>query len=252
MERLLTTNLYFGDCFSLVPKYIADQSVDLLFTDPPYGITQNSWDRQLDLESFWKMVRRVLKPLGVVAVFSAQPFTSHLLLSNEEDFKYEWVLHKTKKTGHLNASKMPLRSHESVLIFAKPGHLYQPQMTYGHKPVNSFTKKKNSDGTNYGATRVVSGGGQTTRYPESVLNVPWIGSTSPERCGHPQQKPVACCRYFIETYTKPGMFVVDTFMGSGSAGVACENTYRNFAGFENDKSYFDKAVKRLPHGRVTT
>lgn len=241
----MTISLHFGDCFELLPKHVVDHSVDFLFTDPPYGITQNAWDRPINLFLFWQMVNRALKPNGVVAVFAAQPFTSKLLLSNEKAFQYEWILHKTKKTGFLNAGKAPLRSHESVLIFAQPGHLYQPQMTHGHKPVNSFTKKKNSDGTNYGATKVLSGGGQTTRYPESVLRVKWIGSTSPERCGHPNQKSVAVCETFVKTYTKPGMLVVDPYMGSGTTGIACKNLGRDFVGFENHKPYFDKAMHRL-------
>lgn len=246
----MTINLCFGDCFRYSQSLVADSSVDLLLTDPPYGITQNSWDRPIDLHEFWKMVYRMMKPTGVVAVFAAQPFTSKLLLSNEDAFQYEWVLHKTKKTGFLNASRMPLRSHESVLIFAPPGHLYQPQMTYGHKPVNSFKKKVNSDGTNYGATKSISGGGQTSRYPESVLRTQWIGSTSSERCGHPNQKPVSTNIYFIETYTKPGMMVVDLFMGSGSSAVACKNTERNFVGFENHRPYFDMAMNRVPGASI--
>lgn len=222
----------------------------MILTDPPYGVTQNVWDKRVDLAAFWNMADQILKPNGVVAVFACQPFTSHLVLSNEKMFRCEWVLHKTKKTGFLNASRLPLRSHESVIIFAKSGHLYQPQMTTGHKPVNSFTKKTGSDGTNYGHTKTLRGGGQTTRYPESVLRVPWIGSTAKERVGHPNQKPVNAISYFLHTYTRPGELVVDMFMGSGSTGVACAETGRSFVGFENHRPYFDLAVKRMPSSLV--
>lgn len=246
----VSSHIIFGNCFDEFERHFGFESVDMILTDPPYGMTQNAWDKQVDLPAFWHMARRILKPKGVVASFCCQPFTSHLLLSNEKMFQCEWILHKTKKTGFLNASRLPLRSHESVLIFAEPGHLYQPQITTGHKPVNSFTKKKNSDGTNYGATSVVRGGGQTTRYPESVLRVPWIGSTAKERVGHPQQKPVSILKYFINTYTRPGMLVVDMFMGSGSTGVACAELGRSFVGFENYRQYFDMAIARLPNAVI--
>lgn len=245
------SKLILDDCFSFYLQYIKAGSVDMILTDPPYGVTQNAWDKRVDLAAFWRMASQILKPNGVVAVFACQPFTSHLVLSNEKMFQCEWILHKTKKTGFLNAGRLPLRSHESVIVFAAPGHLYQPQMTTGHKPVNSFTKRKNSDGTNYGSTAVVRGGGQTTRYPESVLRVPWIGSTAKERVGHPNQKPVGILEYFLRTYTRPGELVVDMFMGSGSTGVACAATGRSFVGFENHKPYFDSAVKRMPASMVT-
>lgn len=149
---------------------------------------------------------------------------------------------KTKGTGHLNASKMPMKCHENVLIFYKRLPTYNPQMTTGHKPVHSYTKHVD-DGSNYGKTQSgISGGGSTERYPRDVLRFKWDTQRSKL---NPTQKPVEACEYFIHTYTNLGETVLDSCMGSNSTGIACRNLGRNYNGIEKYKEQYEIACSRL-------
>lgn len=117
-------------------KKIDDQSVALILCDLPYGTTaRNEWDKKIPLEPLWEQWKRILKPRGVVALWSQQPYTTELVMSNMSWFRYEWIIEKTKGTGFLNAKRMPLKAHENVLIFYKTLPIYHPQKTTGHKPV---------------------------------------------------------------------------------------------------------------------
>lgn len=238
--------LMLGDCLDRMSS-ICDASIDLVLTDPPYGITACKWDSVIPLQPMWNHLRRVLTRTGTIALFACQPFSSALVMSNPGMFKYEWIWEKNKSTGFLNAKKRPLRNHEQVLVFGGPNSAYFPQKTTGHKPVNSYTKRM-SDGETVGKTVLgFSGGGSTERYPVSVqrFNVVNQDGSSPEGKLHPTQKPVAIMEYLIKTYTTEGQVVLDFAMGSGSAGQACRSTNRKFIGIELDEAYFQVASRRL-------
>lgn len=170
------------------------------------------------------------------------PYSAELVISNPNIFRYEWVIEKSKGTGFLNAKKMPLKTHENVLIFYKSLPTYNPQKTHGHKPVNKYTKHV-GNGTNYGNSILgIKGGGNTDRYPRDVIKFKWDTQKSKL---HPTQKPVEANEYFIKTYTNEGDIVLDCCMGAGSTGVACINTNRLFIGIEKDEDYFFEAKKRM-------
>lgn len=232
--------LYNGDCLNVM-KYIPDKSIDFIYADLPYATTQNSWDILIPLEPLWAEYNRIIKDNGCIALWSQMPFSAKLVMSNIDNFRYEWIIEKTKATGFLNAKRMPMKCHENVLIFYKKLPTYNPQKTTGHTPVHAFTKHT-ADGTNYGKTRFVSGGGSTERYPRDVLQFKWDTQKSSE---HPTQKPVSAAEYFIKTYTNEGDTVLDSCMGSGSAGVACAKLNRNFIGIEKDKNYFNICLNRM-------
>jgi site-specific DNA-methyltransferase (adenine-specific) len=159
--------------------------------------------------------------------------------------RYEWIWEKTSATGHLNAKKMPMKAHENILVFYKKLPTYNPQKTSGHKPVNSYTKSiKNgtADGEIYGKTGVVSGGGNTDRYPRSVQTFSSDKQTSKL---HPTQKPLSLCEYLVRTYTNEGDLVLDNTAGSGTTGLACKNLKRNYIMIENDEEIFLDCKKRL-------
>ena len=239
MEPIVT--LYCEDCL-VAMQAIQDNSIDMIFADLPYGSTNNVWDCPIDLNKLWQQYERIIKPNGCIALWAQAPFDKVLACSNLELFRYEWIIEKTKATGHLNAKKMPMKAHENVLIFYKKLPTYHPQMTEGHSPVHSYTKHTD-DGSCYGATKTgISGGGSTQRYPRDVLKFKWDTQKS---CLHPTQKPVEACKYFIETYTNPGDVVLDNCMGSGTTGVACVLTGRNFIGIEHKKDYFTIAHERI-------
>lgn len=235
----MLNKVILGDCLEKMLD-IPDRTVDLILSDPPYGITQNSWDTPINLEKLWIQYRRILKDKGVVALTSSGLLTAKLILSAPDLYKYSLVWKKNKPRGFLNAKKQPLRAHEDVLIFYKKLGTYNPQKTTGHSPTHSFTKHS-GDGSNYGATKLgISGGGSTERYPTSVIEIPVVNKTS-----HPTQKPVELGRWLIETYTNPGDLVLDNACGSGSFLVAAAQLNRQFLGIEINEDYFKIANARL-------
>lgn len=233
--------LYKGDCLDVM-KNIPDKSVDMILCDLPFGTTKNKWDLIIPLDKLWTEYRRIIKDDGAIVLFAQTPFDKVLGVSNLKMLRYEWIWEKTLATGHLNAKKMPMKSHENILVFYKKLPTYNPQKTTGHKPVNSYTKHRGA-GSNYGKTKTgISGGGSTERYPRSVQ---LFKSDKQKSTLHPTQKPVALLQYLIETYTNKGELVLDNCMGSGSTGIACLNTNRKFIGIEKDAKYFDIACNRI-------
>lgn len=247
-------SLQCGDCLELMND-IPTKSVDMIFTDLPYNTTHNSWDCMINLDELWNQYKRIIKHNGCIALWAQAPFSHILALSNLTQYKYEWIIEKTKATGHLNAKKMPMKAHENVMIFADldESHetlqifysklpTYNPQMTEGHTPVHSYTKHT-TDGNCYGETKIgISGGGSTQRYPRDVLQFKWDTQKSNL---HPCQKPLKACEYFIKTYTNEGDLVLDSCMGSGTTGLACKNLNRRFIGIEKEEKYFEIAKERI-------
>ena len=236
-------NLMLGDCLERM-KEIPDGSVDLILTDPPYGTTACKWDSVIPLEPMWEQLKRIIKPNGAVVLFGSQPFTSVLIVSNIEMFKYTWVWNKVLPRGHLNAKKMPLRVFEDIVVFYKKPCHYNPQKTQGHKRKVAHTKyNKIGDGSQvYGAENRDTFYDSTERYPTGIIE---ISSANQNNKVHPTQKPVALMEYLIKTYTNEKETVLDFTMGSGTTGVACTNTNRKFIGIERDDGYFDISVKRI-------
>ena len=240
---LLEDGLHFIDCLRGMAQ-MPDASVDMVFADLPYGRTQNNWDNPLPLTDFWKQISRVCKRRAALVFTAMQPFTSLLVMSNLDWFRYEIIWKKNKVRGFLNAKRQPLRTHENVLVFYREQPEYQPQMTAGHAAVHSYTKHT-SDGSNYGKTKCgISGGGATTRYPTSILEIAVVNNDSVDRI-HPTQKPVDLPAWFIKTYTLPGQLVLDPTAGSGSTLIAAQQLNRRYIGFENDEMSFIKATDAL-------
>lgn len=238
----MVNTVIHGDCL-IEMKNIKDKSVDLIFTDLPYGTTNNEWDERIDLSELWKEYERIIKDDGAILLFAQSPFDKILACSNLKLYRYEWIIEKTKATGHLNSKKMPLKAHENVLVFYKKLPTYNPQKTEGHKPVNHYTKHTN-DGSNYGTTKEgISGGGNTDRYPRDVLrSIKW---DTQKECLHPTQKPIELCEYFIKTYTNENDIILDNCCGSGSILLAAKNLNRRYIGIEKYKVYHLIAQKRL-------
>lgn len=240
----MNIDIKLGDCISLM-KDMPKDSIDLILSDLPYGTTRNKWDTIIPMNDMWEEFWRIAKPNTPVVLTSAQPFTTKLISSQMNHFKYELIWSKNKATGFLNAKKQPLRSHENILIFYKKPPVYNPQKTTGHKPSNQATRRNNSD--NYGkAGEALYAGGNTSRYPTSVIDIPVINNDDSDKF-HPTQKPVALFEWLINTYSNPNDIVLDCCFGSGTAAIACHNTGRNFVGMENDEKYFNLAKERIKY-----
>lgn len=226
-----------GDCLERM-KEIPDGSVDMILADPPYGTTSCAWDSIIPLEPMWTQLKRIIKPNGAIVMTAAQPFTSILVCSNLSMFAYEWVWVKSKITGVLNAKKMPVRKHESVLVFCdrKCTGTYNAQGL-----VRKWTiTKQGGNSDNYGNRSSDDYVQEFTNWPRDVLEIKSEGNTV-----HPTQKPVALMEYLIKTYTNENETVLDFTIGSFTTGVACVNLSRRFIGIESDKDYFDTGVNRI-------
>ena len=235
-------DLVFGDC--LTQMYgITDNSMDMIFMDLPQEITKNKWDVIIPFEPLWKHCERIIKERGIIIVMANQPFTSAVVMSNPKLFKYSMVWEKTTPTGFLNAKKMPLRSHEDILIFYKKTPVYYPQKTTGHpRKVSTAHHKRNSVKTdNYGQHGLI-GYDSTERYPKSILK---FKSDKQKSSFNATQKPVELVEWFLKSFTKEDDEVLDPCVGSGTTLEACRNLNRNGIGFEKTLTEFEKAKIRL-------
>ena len=235
-------DLRHGDCLEIM-KDIPDKSIDMILADLPFGTTQNKWDSVIPLDRLWKQYKRIIKDNGAIVLFGQGKFTAEMMLSEPKLHRYNLIWDKVLSSGFLNANRMPLRSHEDIMVFYKRLPKYNPQKTKG-KPNNSKGKPKQNENNNYGHFEFVDNkdelGGM--KHPKSIVI---FEKPHPSISIHPTQKPVALLEYLIKTYTNEGDTVLDNVMGSGSTGVACINTNRNFIGIELDEDYFEIAKKRI-------
>jgi len=237
--------IHKGDCLELMPKLIEDKSVDMIFCDLPYGTTKCKWDSVIDLPKLWKEYERIIKDNGVILLFAQTSFDKVLGASNLNLLRYEWIWEKTQATGHLNAKKMPMKAHENILVFYKKLPTYNPQKTEGHKPINSYTKyvKTQNNTEIYGEMKQeISGGGETDRYPRSVLT---FASDKQKSKLHSTQKPLSLIEYMIKTYTNEGDLILDNTAGSGTTGLGAKNLKRDYIMIEQDPDIYEIACKRL-------
>lgn len=236
--------LHNGDCLDIM-KQIPDKSIDMILCDLPYGTTACKWDVVIPFEPLWEQYNRIIKDNGAIVLFGSEPFSSYLRMSNIKNYKYDWVWRKTKGGGFALANKRPFKRHEIISVFYKKQPTYNPikfivseDKIDKRKTINNPTMTENSTQPNMKIIRTKDDG---TRFPISVLNFNSVSQVG----GHPTQKPVALLEYLIKTYTNENETVLDNCMGSGSTGVACLNTNRNFIGIELDKDFFEIAKKRI-------
>ena len=233
-----------GDCLERM-RLIPAGSVDMVLADPPYGTTQNKWDSIIPLEPMWAQLKRVIKPNGAIVMTSQSLFTANIMISSPF-FRYCLIWEKTKAGGFLNAKRMPLQAHEDITVHYQKLPAYIPQKEIG----GPYIKKavSNGDGANYGKFNRVGmvNENKGERFPRSIVKI----ANGNHGSLHPTQKPVALMEYLIKTYTNEGETVLDFTMGSGSTGVACLNTNRNFIGIELDPEYFKIAEKRINENKI--
>ncbi len=221
-------------------KDIANSSIDLILTDPPYGTTSCKWDSIIDLELMWKELERIIKPNGAIIMTAQQPFTSVLISSNLKNYRYNWIWNKGYSTGFANCNKMPMKGYEDVCVFYKKLPTYHPQDIKKIKPI---TKKRVAGGS--GEVMGLNGC-EGKEYKQKYTNYPKGEiKTKKEKTYHPTGKPISLMEYLIKTYTNENETVLDFTMGSGSTGVACKNLNRDFIGIELDEGYFKIAEKRI-------
>ena len=233
-----------GDCLGLM-KEIPNESIDMLLCDLPYQETGNKWDKFVNLEQLFNEYRRIIKDDGCIALNGTFKFGTHLMNIAPDLYKYEWVWEKDNGTNAPNVNLQPFRVHEYIFIFGK-GRVtngnripmkYYPQKTEG-KPYKQKSGRM-SENWKGGLNNIITDNKDGLRHPKTIQKF------NRDRGYHPTQKPVALLEYLIKTYTNEGDTVLDNCMGSGSTGVACVNTNRNFIGYELNEKYFEIAEKRI-------
>ena len=232
--------LWQGDCLELM-KDIPDKSVDMILCDLPYGTTASKWDEIIPFEPLWEQYDRVIKNNGAIVLTASQPFTTKLIMSKSDWFRYSWVWDKKKAGNIFLAKKQPMKIHEDIVVFSKKPHFYNPQMVKRDKVKKS---KNYGTGESFGGTREKEDKvyTYTHTYPKSIIE---FSNARQKGKVHPTQKPVALFEYLIKTYTNEGETVLDNCMGSGTTGVACKNLNRKFIGIELDEAYFNLAKERI-------
>lgn len=231
-----------GDCIDVMAGLPAG-SVDMVLADVPYGQTQNAWDQPIPFAPMWEQLRRVTKINGAMVLMAAQPFASKLVTSNLQDFRYDLIWRKNKPTGFLNANRQPLRNHEHILVFYRKPPIYFPQKTQGHEPLHQAVQT--SHGKNYGAkTKRTESGGNTDRFPMSVITVPIVNNDSKDKM-HPTQKPVGLMAWLIRSYTEPGQTVLDFAAGAGTTALAAIQESRRYICIEKEPKYAAMAERRI-------
>lgn len=244
--------LLHGDCLEVM-KNIPDNSIDLVLCDPPYGTTSCKWDSVIPFDKMWEQLARITKKNSAIVLFGTEPFSSYLRCSNIKMFKYDWVWEKSKGCNFIQAKNMPIKFHELISVFSNGKTIHKSQsnnrMVYNPQGLIKVDKKwsrpkiyengHNLSRVSHKLERVV----EFENYPKSVLK--FSNSNNNERGLHPTQKPVDLMEYLIKTYSSENDLVLDFTMGSGTTGVACVNTNRNFIGIELDEKYFNIAKKRI-------
>lgn len=209
----------------------------------PYGTTNCKWDNIIPFGELWEQYNRIIKENGAIVLFSAQPFTTKLIQSNFKDYRYCWYWKKNNVTGAPFAKVQPMRCIEDICVFYKRKPTYNPQgIRKLDKPIFNKPTKKGV----YDEYRGKANPQRYTNYPTHLLQFDGVHTANRE---HPTQKPVQLLEYLIKTYTHPGQLVLDNCMGSGSTGVACVNTGRNFIGIELDTHYYNTAINRIDEAR---
>lgn len=243
--------LFQGDCLELM-KDIPDKSIDMILCDLPYGTTACRWDKMIPFDVLWEQYNRIIKDNGAIVLTASQPFTSALVMSNPKMFKCEWIYKKRCASNFAQAKYMPMKEHESVLVFSKGKTKYFPIKEKRKGSGKERAKYAYSDRSRHNCGEFVGdikgilkndAGNDELRYPSSVQE--FNNRAKGDRGLHPTQKPVALCKYLIKTYTEKGDTVLDNCMGSGTTGVACIHTNRNFIGMELDEKYYHIAKERI-------
>lgn len=238
-------DLYCGNCLEIM-QTLPEHSVDMILTDLPYATTPLHWDKLIPHEQMWECYHRVCKPNSAIVLFGQEPFASHLRLSNEKEYRYDWYWEKERLTNVFQVKRRCGKTIENIMVFYKEQPIYNPQK---HEHVGKLVTNKIGENARFSETqsgevkvKPLEYHDDGTRYPTQLLK---FNRDNPRERLHPTQKPVALLEYLINTYTNENMVVLDSCMGSGSTGIAAINTNRSFIGIELDTNYYNISKQRI-------
>ena len=243
-----------GDCLEVM-KELHNKGVkfDLILTDPPYGTTACKWDSIIPLNDMWDCIDKLTYPTTPVLLFGTEPFSSQLRLSNINEYKYDWVWYKNTASGFVFAKKQPLRNNENISVFYKKQCKYNPikekrDENLASQKRRQYPLKWEGNSEIYSIKQDKSKKLEELSYPKTIKRFNSVPNSKGRL--HPSQKPAPLLEYLIKTYTDEGDVVLDFTMGSGSTGIACQNTNRDFIGIELDEEYYNIASDRLKENNI--
>lgn len=246
--------IYNQDCL-IGMREIDDKSIDMICCDLPYEVLNRNnqyaqWDTIIPFDKLWEQYERIIKDNGAIVLFGQGMFSAKLMMSNAKLWRYNLIWEKDRPTGFLNSKRMPLRTHEDIMVFYKSLPTYNPQMTYAPEKRNHSVGSGVHKNTNqcYGEFGRVEQVITDYKYPRSIVKINKEHFCNGDE--HPTQKPVELIEWLVKTYTNEGDLVLDNCMGSGTTGVACVNTNRNFIGFEITDEYYKSASKRIEDAKI--
>ena len=234
----MSIDLRNADCYQEI-KTLSPNSIQLIYFNPPFGITGNEWDVSLDYSKLWDEFWRVLKPRGCVLIHCSGKFTIEVMNSQLKYFRYRWFWDKHFKTGHLRAKFQPMRKIEEICVFYKKAPTYNPQMVPNVKPYHRKFNKPTHNNTGYYGSRTTHFTHENTydkAYPTHLIKF--------NRRRHKYStRPDDLCDYIINTYTNEGDFVLDITMSDAQTGKSCLKLNRHYIGFEINTDRYNDAVK---------
>lgn len=237
--------LYNGDCIEIMKELIGKGvRVNAILSDLPYGVTSESWDKIIPIDQMWDCIKQIRKDNAAVLLFGNEPFSSHLRISNAQEYRYDLYWQKERPTNIFQLNRRPGKVIEIINVFYAKQPVYNPQKTVynGHRRTNKVGIGKFSSLIDNGNKKPFEYHDDGTRFPLQIIKFKRDILTSNL---HPTQKPVELMEYLVKTYTNEGDTVLDFCMGAGSTGVACKNLNRNFIGIEINSDFFKISRKRL-------
>ena len=211
-----------GDIHTEILK-IKTNSINLIYTNPPYNTTENEWDKPLDWKYLFKELWRVLKPNGAIILHSSMPFTYDLIKVEKPKYHYIWI--KNRPTNFFHAKNQPLRIQEEILVYYKKKPTYNPQMIG-----NEFIKKSVCGKSKYYGSRgenkqYKTEEGHYGKYPNNVLYYPThIRGFS--------TRPDGLVDYIIKTYTNENDKILDFTCYNYLTGIRAKKLNRNYIGID--------------------
>jgi site-specific DNA-methyltransferase (adenine-specific) len=230
-------------------EHLPEHSVDAVITDPPYGMTQLDFDSAvIDWSTWWQEAARILKhDHSPVIMFSQQPFTTTLINSKPDWFRYEIIWEKTMPVGYLDANRRPLRTHENILIFGAQLPEFYPQFEISTVRRAGVLYRGVAKNEHYNQHRTEIYQDTGRRFPTSVWKFAQRHSAFGEtHTNSPTEKPVALLERLVLTFTQPGEIVLDPFCGSGSCAIAARQTRRHFIAADIDPEQVAVTRQRIP------
>lgn len=226
-------NYIKGDIHDVI-KTLDTNSIDFIYTDPPFAITHASWDKGLDWKNLFPEMWRVLKPNGIIALYASIPFTYELLKYETPKYHYSWI--KNNSTAFMLAKKQPLRQVEEIFIYYKKPGTYNPQMVgdkeypmdmVGSYGGQNYYGKNHKDRSCMKKEEIYNKNkGHKGRYPTTFKD--W----KIRRDGTGITRTDEQIDYFIKTYTNEGDKILDMTCHNNHVGKRCEALNRQYLGVD--------------------